>query len=338
MKKIYALTQGLNQPSARFRWGQYQDDLIMRKFDVKNLHAKYEAYPPEKSKIEKSSWLIKALFDSSRRVKEVNKYADICFLQRHLISTLITFECKIKKPILFDIDDAIFLNDRFHSSEKIARKSEVTICGNKFLANHYEKFTRKIEILPTAVDVDKFSLKQYIEKEFLNIGWSGSSSGYKFLYSIEDSIFNILKKYDNLRFVIISDKAPNFKKIPDDKVKFIRWNALNEVEQLQEIDIGLMPLFDDIWCRGKCSYKMLTYMAIGIPVIASPIGMNIEVFEKGVFGLKAELDSDWGEAIEYFVENINEMQNLGLEGRRIIEKFYSKDIILRKMIDIIKNI
>lgn len=335
-KSIIALTQGINEPSARFRWEQYIENFHLAGFQTETLPSLYGAYAPS-NKIQRPLWLGKTLLESFNRVQKTKTKYDLCFLQRNLVATLPTWESLIYPPYVFDVDDAIFINDRFSSSKIIAKKSILTICGNEFLADHYKKFS-KVEVVPTAVNTKIFTPKEIKNNEITTIGWSGSSSGLPFLYEIEDSLKMVLESRKNTKLIIISDKKPQFKKISPDKIIYIKWKKSNEVSDLKNIDIGLMPLKDDLWSQGKCSYKMLTYMAIGIPIVVSPIGMNKKILASGDIGFAPKNDKEWLESLITLIDNRSLQKTYGRNGRVIIENEYSTNIISKKLISIFNSL
>jgi len=270
------------------------------------------------------------------RVLRANKF-DIRFLQRNLTSTLCTWEPLLKKPFVFDVDDAIFLGPRGYSADRIAKAASLVICGNSFLANHFNRFSN-VEILPTAVDSNLFTPKDNTNADLRKvIGWSGSSSGFKYLYSIEFAIRKVLARHPDSVLKIVSDIAPVFKSLPHEQVLFEKWSVAREVSALHEFSVGIMPLDDDPWARGKCSFKMLTYMAVGLPVVVSPVGMNNEILAHGACGFAASTVDDWVDSISFLFSTPNISNEMGAMGREIIERRYSRNIIAPKLAQLLIN-
>jgi glycosyltransferase involved in cell wall biosynthesis len=326
---LVGITQGKNQPSTRFRWSQYVDDLRQGGFDVSELKSHLGAYAPEE-RIQRPTWLAASIVENAVRAMRANQY-NLRFLQRNLTATLCTWEPLLKQPFVFDVDDAIFLGLRGASADRIAKSASLVICGNNFLANHFSKFA-EVAVLPTAVDSvrfvpgnDKVSNRQQI------IGWSGSSSGFKYLYSIENAIKELLSRFPALLFKVISDQEPVFRSLSRERVVFEKWTESREVEVLQEFTIGIMPLEDDLWARGKCSFKMLTYMSTGLPVVVSPVGMNLEIMDQGPCGFVAKTIDDWVDTISLLLSNTTLACQMGMSGRQIIEAFYSRNVIAPKL-------
>jgi glycosyltransferase involved in cell wall biosynthesis len=330
---LVGLTQGQNQPSTRFRWGQYVEDFKRGDFEVTELESRFGAYAPA-SKLERPLWLAASIAENAVRSMRANRY-DLRFLQRNFTATLCTWETSLKPPFVFDVDDAIFLGPRGDSANQIVQAASLVICGNSFLANHFEKFA-SVVVLPTAVDSDRFVPKT--EKNAVCsqvIGWSGSSSGLKYLYAIEPAIKEVLSLHPGAMLKVVSNQKPVFKLLPQERVIFEKWTPDREVEVLHEFTLGIMPLEDDLWARGKCSFKMLTYMAVGLPVVVSSVGMNTEVLSQAHCGYGALTHDDWVSAISSLLLNRQLADELGGAGRKLIEERYSRSVIAPQLVKLL---
>jgi len=261
---------------------------------------------------------------------------DLRFLQRNLVATLCTWEPWLRKPFIFDVDDAIFLGPRGASANRIARAAALTICGNGFLAEHFSRHGR-VEVLPTAVDTARFTPRREGLPDRPVIGWSGSSSGLKYLYGIEPAIRTLLEIIPELLFKVVSDRRPEFKTLPPERVHFERWSAGREATVLHEFTVGIMPLQDDLWARGKCSFKMLTYMAAGLPVVVSPVGMNAELLAQAPCGLPARSIDDWVDAIGSVLSRPAMAARLGHAGRKVVEANYARHIIGPRLAELMRS-
>jgi len=333
--KILGLTQGRYVPSTRFRWSQYIQYLSSSGFELNEITSYFGAYPPV-SRIARYPWICASLFENLCRAVRSHEY-DVIFLQRNLTATLCTFEPYLKKPLIFDVDDAIFLGARGRSANVIASYSSVVVCGNDFLANHFSKFA-PVEILPTAVDSIKFSpVKKSENNPRAVIGWSGSSSGFKYLYSIQTAIKRVMSVNSDVVLKVVADRPPVFEDLPNARVIFEKWTPEREVDAIREFTLGIMPLHDDPWARGKCSFKMLTYMAVGIPVVVSPVGMNMEILSRGNCGYAPSSLDDWFDAMTSLLENESDRGEMGSVGRHLVETTYSRAVIAPKLIDVIKK-
>ena len=332
--KILALTQGVNTPSTRFRWQQYVEDLKLAGLEVSEFSSHFGAYAP-RFKALRPFWLGMTMLENLARTLRSNRY-DLCFLQRNLIATLCTWEPLLRKPFVFDVDDAIFLGPRGASADRIARSASLIICGNNFLANHFSCHGR-VAVLPTAVDTLRFVPRVVPQLVKQVIGWSGSSSGLKYLYGIEPAILTLLHKHPDAVLKVVSDKPPVFKILPQERVVYERWSPEREVAVLQEFAVGIMPLEDDLWARGKCSFKMLTYMAVGLPVVVSPVGMNEQILSHGFCGFAAKTNDDWVDAISNLLDEPALAYQTGQTGRQIIETRYARNVVAPQLAQLLRE-
>jgi glycosyltransferase involved in cell wall biosynthesis len=319
-----ALTQGALQPSTRFRWTQHEAQLAQLGWQTQTLHARFSAYPPAR-KLARPLWGMAALADAAGRVRQLNDSADIVFLQRELLATLYSAERWLRRPYLFDVDDAIFLGRRGHNADRIAAGAAHIVCGNAFLADHFSRFGR-VSILPTAVDIQRFTPRPRLP-ERPTLGWSGSSSGFAYLYSIEAALARVLEQVPDAELHIVADQAPVFRQLPPTRVRYTRWSADIEVAALHGFSVGLMPLEDSLWARGKCSFKMLTYMACELPCVVSPVGMNSEVLALGDCGVAARATDEWVDALVEMLRDEGLARRRGKAGRHIIETHFAQPVI-----------
>lgn len=334
LTSLVAITQGENVPSTRFRWTQYAEDLESSGFEVSELPSYFGAYPPA-SHTRRPTWLAATMAESLARTLRSNRY-DLRFLQRNLTATLCTWESLLRKPFIFDVDDAIFLGARGASANRIARSASLIICGNNFLAEHFSLHGR-VAVLPTAVDTLRFVPRVGPVPAKQVIGWSGSSSGLKYLYGIEPAILSLLLKHPDVVLKVVSDRPPVFKTLPADRVDYEPWSPAREVSVLQEFAVGIMPLEDDLWARGKCSFKMLTYLAVGLPVVVSPVGMNLEILAHGPCGFAATTNDDWVDAISTLLNEPALAAQLGRSGRQIVEARYARKVVAPQLAQLLKE-
>lgn len=302
--------------------------------DVSESTSHFGAYAPA-SRIYRPAWLAATVAESLTRTLRANRY-DLRFLQRNLTATLCTWEPLLRKPFVFDVDDAIFLGPRGASADRIAHFASLTICGNNFLANHFSRHG-PVVVLPTAVDSNRFVPRAVPPNSRPVIGWSGSSSGFKYLYGIEPAIKNLLHKRPDVLFKVVSDKVPIFKNLPLDQVVYEQWSPDREVAVLHEFTVGIMPLEDDLWARGKCSFKMLTYMSVGMPVVVSPVGMNLEILDQGPCGFAAKTSDDWVDAISTLLSDTALACQMGRSGRQIVEDRYARNVIAPQLVKLLKE-
>ncbi len=146
-----------------------------------------------------------------------------------------------------------------------------------------------------------------------------------------------LRNHDRAEILLIANRPWDHKLLPPEKVKFIPWTPQNEASTLHEMSVGIMPLPDTDWARGKCSFKMLQYMAVSLPVVVSPVGMNQDILQKGPVGLPAQTPDHWYQALESLYNNWSQQTQMGTAGRSVVEKFYNAKTIAKELAKIIKN-
>ena len=234
------------------------------------------------------------------------------------------------KKIVYDFDDAIWIPD---SQNKLLNWVKATwkirkICswsykvagGNDFLCRYASQFNKKVVLLPTCVDtVKRHNRIKDQHTGNVVIGWTGSHSTLRFL----DPLVPLLKKLvdeNGAEFLVICNQAPAFS-FPG--LRFIRWSEETEVDDLLQVNIGIMPLQDDAWSEGKCGFKLIQYLALGIPALASPVGVNRDIIEEGVNGYLCSNDEEWESALLLLMNHPEKRQEMGMAGREKIKSSYS---------------
>lgn len=244
---------------------------------------------------------------------------------------------KLGIKYIVDYDDAIFHNYDLNSNKWIkkllARKidqvmkfSAVTVAGNQYLAERANKAgAKKIIIIPTVIDLEKYKTKSNYRSEKFRIGWIGSPSTYKYVENIKKELTIFADQHD-AEIVVVGAFTQSKSEPP---FSFVPWEKDTETEWIRSFDVGLMPLDDTPWSRGKCSFKLIQYMASGIPVIASPVGMNKEVVTERN-GFLADTTEDWHRLLSEYAENISLREKHGIEGRKIVERKYALQVTSEK--------
>lgn len=240
-----------------------------------------------------------------------------------------------RKRLVFDFDDAIWTTDRKNESALLRflkwRSKAASICrwsyrvsaGNAFLSDFARKFNSQVTINPTTVDLNHHRRTSFQPtKDFVTIGWTGSHSTLPYLEFLEPTLNRLLQIHPQTRFVVIADVPPKLN-IPN--LQFISWSAVTEVEDLCRIDIGIMPLPDDEWSRGKCGFKALQYMSLGIPAVVSPVGVNKEIVDDGVNGYWCSTADEWFKRLEGLLLDAGLRRRMGAQGLEKVAKRYSVD-------------
>lgn len=325
--KVTALTSGRNHPSSRFRVRQSSRRLQSYGIEVN------EHYPLV------NKYLTKRLAPLGMLARLPGVLAArtsaITWLERELVPEKFTLERFAGTRRVLDVDDAIWLN-KPGFSEKIAHSCSGVIAGNEFIAAHYAKLGLRVWNVPTSIDTDVWRPAAERTNRKWTIGWMGSSSNLKYLHAIEAPLADFLASHSDAQLLIVCDRPPAFAKLPSDSVVFQRWSATNEVRSAQAMDVGLMPLADDEWARGKCAFKMISYLAVGVPAIASPVGVAHALIEHS--SLAASSEGDWFGALERLYDDPSLARALGARGRKIIEERYSVKRNAGKLASILREV
>lgn len=335
---VAALTGGVNDPSSRFRVRQFIPVLRSYGVVVEDHGARFGRYPPAVHS-RRISWGVARLLEATRQ-SLASRASDVTLIQREMLSTLMTAEPLTKRPRVLDVDDAIWMASRFGSIDAIAKRCDAVICGNTFLAEHFGAFAPHVKIIPTAVDTDRWAPIAHLTAPPLRIGWTGTSGNLRYLNSIIPSIRAALQAVPQAKFVVMSDKPPQFEGLPQDQVEYQPWSPATEVRFVQTLTIGLMPLTDGEWERGKCAYKMLLYLACGVPAVVSPVGANLDVLNKGrehPVGIAASKADQWCEDILAVLTDTTLRNELGRNGRGLVERVYSVHAIAPQLAEILRQ-
>jgi glycosyltransferase involved in cell wall biosynthesis len=246
------------------------------------------------------------------------------------------FEKAFKKrtKFIFDFDDAIWLMDVSDGNKnwkwlknpaktsQIIELSDMVFVGNKYLAGYALKFNKNVKIIPTTIDTDYHKKNIFsTAKEKICIGWTGSDTTIKHFIMAESFLEKTKEKFgDKIYFKLIgSDSYKN----PRLNLEGIKWNLQTEINDLSEIDIGIMPLPDDEWSKGKCGFKGLQYMAMEIPTVMSAVGVNNEIIEDGTNGFLVSTENEWIEKLSLLIESKELRNKFGVNGRKTVLEKYS---------------
>ncbi|WP_293897364.1 glycosyltransferase family 4 protein [Sporocytophaga sp.] len=238
----------------------------------------------------------------------------------------------LRKKIIYDFDDAIWMaqtgKENFFTKvaknpakvNKIIKWSYKVSCGNSHLRNHTLKFNKNVVVNPTTIDTAQlhFKLKEQNTDEVV-IGWTGTHSTMIYL---EQAIPFLRKLHQIKEFIllVISNQKPDFE-FP--QMKFVKWNEQTEQEDLLGMNIGIMPLADNEWTRGKCGFKALQYMALGIPAVVSPVGVNTEIVDQGINGFVCDSEADWLKHLTDLINDAPLRSEMGKKAREKIVNNYS---------------
>ena len=239
--------------------------------------------------------------------------------------------------MLLEFDDAIYLT--FLHTKKIPRlirMSKHVIVGNDFLKGYALQFNSHVTSIPTAVDTDRYKPKKdYRFQGKIDIGWVGLAYNLPYVQKLEETLQKLKREIGDFRFTVICSKGLEIDGVD---IIFKSWSYDDEIEDIRNLDIGIMPLEDDEWAKGKCGLKLLQYMACGVPVVASPVGVNAEIIRDGENGFLAATDKEWLEKLSLLARNEELRRKIGQKGRETVEKHYSLEFWGPKVASLYKSL
>jgi glycosyltransferase involved in cell wall biosynthesis len=327
-------------PSQRYRFEQYFDYLADNGIIC---HMSYLIDPQDDKvlyqpgKYTAKLWiLIKSILKRHSDLYRVKNF-DYIFIQREAFMTGTTiFErllAKSKKPIIFDFDDSIWLLDENaanrnlsflknpNKTKRIISLSSTIVAGNEYLADYARQFNTNVKIIPTTIDTKKYQPIPKKPSETVVIGWTGSFSTIKHFEDIVPVLLRIQAKYgDKVKFEVLGD--PDYEN-HELGIKGLPWRAETETKDLNRFDIGIMPLPDNEWTKGKCGAKGLQYMGMAIPTIMSPVGVNSTIISDSENGFLAGSKDEWYEKLSQLIDSPILREKLGSAGRKTVEEKYS---------------
>jgi len=304
--KVLFLIQGFSVAASRYRVLQYIPYLRS-----KGVEATVSLYP-------------RTLKENFRFFNALSQY-DIVFLQRKRFNQprLGLLRRKAKR-IIYDFDDSVMYRNskaedpvsstRRRRFVQMIKNSDFVIAGNEFLKTEVLPFNPNVEVIPSAIDEERYSLKTYpVQQERVTLGWIGDHGSIHYLEKMKPIFERIGEKYSNVDLKIVCDVF-----FDCDRMKVIKknWSSEDEVADLQGFDIGLMPLVDDPWSWGKCGLKIIQYQGTGVPVVCTPVGVNRDLVEDGVNGFYAMTPEEWEKKLSFLIENSELREQMGRDGRR----------------------
>lgn len=313
MMKVVFLVPRLDKSSTRYRVLQYLPYLEGRKISV------------DVEQISRNSGSRRTLF------RKLIDY-DIVFLQKRLLQRWELWYLRKKaKKLIYDFDDAVMYKNRDGVGQKnmmrwrkfrnVVEKSDLVIAGNGFLADIAREYQSRVRIIPTVVDTTRYRLKDYaVQRERLTLGWIGNSGNLPYLRNLASVFETLSKRHPLLELKVVSGEDVQMREI---SVINKHWRLSEEIEDICSFDVGLMPLSDNLWTRGKCGLKIIQYFAAGLPVVASPVGVNREIVTDGINGFWAGRAGEWLNKLSSLIESKDLRRQFGLNGRKVVEEEYS---------------
>ncbi|MGH8670548.1 MAG: glycosyltransferase family 4 protein [Burkholderiales bacterium] len=246
------------------------------------------------------------------------------------------------KRLVFDFDDAIFLRSdgapsrlRMGRFARMAGKCDLVWAGNAYLAEHAGRFNSRVAIVPTSLDPAKYGIAVHKPDDSLDLVWIGSKSTRKYLVDIIPTLEQIALKIPSLKLKIVADFSLESNRLP---ILPVRWDARTEAQEIASSHIGIAPMPDNPWTRGKCALKVLQYMAAGLPVVSSPAGSNAEIVEPGENGFLAAGDEQWENAILRLNADSGLRTRMGESGRKRVHAAFSQEATCRRMVELLDSL
>ena len=241
------------------------------------------------------------------------------------------------KPYVVDYDDAVFHNYDMAANvvvrkvlgkkiDTVMRNAACVVVGNEYLAERARKVgARRIEIIPTVVDHTRYQCATKGSAARPVIGWIGTPATQAYVVGIRDALRTVCES-TGARLLLVGATANVTEQIPGMLVDVMPWSEAAEADLIRQMHVGIMPLQDGPWDRGKCGYKLIQYMASGVPVVASPVGVNVDIVNQGRCGRLAESTQDWAEALTELLSSEPLRQSFGSAGRKAVEQRYSLQV------------
>jgi glycosyltransferase involved in cell wall biosynthesis len=248
-------------------------------------------------------------------------------------------------PYVVDYDDAAFHRYDLHSTpavrwflghkiDRVMKHASLVVAGNSYLADRARQVgAAHIEILPTVVDLGRYPPSLSHRGSDFVIGWIGSKSTTRYLLPLLEVWRQALGWEETSLRLVGSGELD----LPGVTVDAWDWSESSEVQAVQSFTVGIMPLQDDPWARGKCGYKLIQYMACGLPVVASPVGVNCEIVEHGVNGYLATSEAEWLSALSQLRSQPALREEFGRAGRKRVQSAYSLEVAAPRLADLLKS-
>lgn len=346
MKKVLIITAHRKDraPNQRFRFEQYLNYLKDNGFDCHMSYLISEQddkvlYKPGHY-FEKTVIFLKSTLKRTIDVVNRKKY-DLIFVCREgfLTGTTIFEEMlhKSKVPMIYDFDDAIWHFDVSEANKnfgwlknpgktaKLLSMADLVFAGNDYLADYAHHHNDNVVIIPTTIDLSEYHQVPFTEKETVCIGWSGSITTIRHFGMAIPVLKAIKEKYGKrVKFKVIGDGNYRNEELG---IQGLAWKKDTELQELAGIDIGIMPLPDDEWAKGKCGLKGLQYMALGIATVMSPVGVNSEIIQDEENGMLASTDEEWIQKLSKLIDDSSLRRKCAENGRTTVEEKYSVDAV-----------
>jgi hypothetical protein len=329
--KVLGIIASPEDPASRIRISQYKKWFHKNGEKLDDIYFKpQKEEEPSQNAIRLSritsvnKWRIWNTYKNIARFPLLSKQYkyDVLWQSRLLIPENYSLERFYRMPLVFDFDDAIWINEGQQHVIKAIQKADKIFAGNPYLAEFASKYNSSVIVIPTTVDLEiNYPIKK--EQNDFTVGWIGTPGNFPYLETIKNVLLEFLRKNKDAQLLIVSSIPPSFLPFDNKQILFRKWQAEIENELVNKFSVGVMPLPDNDWTRGKCGYKVLQYMACNIPFIASPTGINGSLIEKSQGGLSATTEAEWLLKFQELKDDSQLTTALSKTGRAFVETHYS---------------
>jgi glycosyltransferase involved in cell wall biosynthesis len=220
----------------------------------------------------------------------------------------------------------------------MVKGSDLVTVGNQFLRDEVHKVEREKEVflIPTSIETSLYPKKKEIsnESEFI-LGWIGTKGNLRYLRKLEPVFETVSRRFSHLRLKIVSNDFYDSAHLPTIKK---RWRLEDENEDLVSFDVGLMPLDNDLWSRGKCGLKIIQYLSVGVPAVCTPVGINRDIVKDGENGFWATTNEEWVDRLSRLIQNRDLRRKMGLKGMETVEGEYSVTVVSEKFYQVLQKL
>lgn len=348
MPSLMGITQSEFDPASRFRFIQFIPYLKKAGWEVKhrpNWPDRQWSSPLHSRLARGVHYRAGRVLMKANRLKdalESRKY-DVVFANRDFAGEgpiLQRFFRPLARRCIFDFDDAIFVGPNEKLVRWMCANARWVTPGNEYLADYARQHTKRVTVIPTVIDTESYIPRLYSNFErpsLVRVGWSGSDQSIKQTLVPYLGLLSKLQAKVDFELVVITNTKPNLP-VKDLRWSFIPWSQHQEPFLGSKFDIGIMPLLDDEFQKGKCGLKLLQYMAAALPTVASPVGVNKSIVRHGVTGMVAAREEEWHRALELLIRDSRVRARMGRAGRQICEQEYSVNRWLPVLISIFNTI
>jgi glycosyltransferase involved in cell wall biosynthesis len=343
-------------PSQRYRVEQWEPllkergvEIVYKPFESEELNA--VLYQPGRM-AKKMSLVAEALRRRFVDVREARAFDAVYILREAALLGPPVFErmlARARVPFVFDFDDAVF--ERYVSpsngylsylkfpgkTRTVCRLAAHVMAGNEYLADYARQVNKHVTVVPTTVDTSKYTIEPRAASDVPVIGWTGSYSTVQHLLTLAGALRR-LARTEAFRLRVIGSPGMRLEALEELDVEVLPWRSETEVEDLRPVDVGVMPLPEDRWSRGKCGMKALQYMGLGVPTVCSPVGVNSEIIRDGENGLLASDEDEWVEKLRLLLRSPSLRERMGRAGRATVEARYSAAVQAPRVFQILESV